>query len=59
MLSVQNLAVAAAAIGLHGSEPTLFRKLIGWSALLLGLITILIVLQTGPLAWMVPAVPTP
>lgn len=59
MLSVQNLAVAAAAIGLHGSEPTLFRKLIGWSALLLALITILIVLQTGPLAWMVPAVPTP
>lgn len=54
MLSVQNLAVAAAAVGLHGSEPTLFRKLIGWSLLLLALITILIVLQTGPLAWMVP-----
>lgn len=54
MLSVQNLAVAAAAIGQPGSESTLFRKLLGWSLLLLGFITILIVLQTGPLAWMVP-----
>jgi lactate permease len=59
MLSVQNLAVAAAAIGLHGAEPILFRKLFGWSVLLLALITVLIVLQTGPLAWMVPALPTP
>lgn len=54
MLSVQNLAVAAAAIGLPGSEPALFRKLIGWSLFLLALLTILIVLQTGVLSWMVP-----
>jgi lactate permease len=55
MLSVQNLAVAAAAVGLEGSESTLFRKLLPWSLGLLALITILIVLQTtAVLGWMVP-----
>lgn len=55
MLSVQNLAVAAAAVGLAGEEGTLFRKLLGWSLSLLALITILIVLQSTPvLGWMVP-----
>ncbi|KUM39331.1 L-lactate permease [Arthrobacter sp. EPSL27] len=55
MLSVQNLAVAAAAVGLDGAEGTLFRKLIGWSLGLLALITVLIFLQSTPvLAWMVP-----
>jgi lactate permease len=55
MLSLQNLAVAAAAVGLDGSEGTLFRKLIGWSLGLLGIITLLIWLQSTPvLGWMVP-----
>ena len=55
MLSVQNLAVAAAAVGMAGEESTLFRKLIGWSLGLLVLITVLIVLQSTPvLGWMVP-----
>ncbi|MDJ0338368.1 L-lactate permease [Cryobacterium sp. PH31-O1] len=55
MLSVQNLAVAAAAVGMAGEEGTLFRKLIGWSLGLLVLITALIVLQSTPiLGWMVP-----
>lgn len=55
MLSLQNLAVAAAAVGLAGAESILFRKLIGWSLALLVLITILIVLQSTPvLGWMVP-----
>lgn len=55
MLSVQNLAVAAAAVGLDGAEGTLFRKLIGWSLGLLALITVLIFLQsTAVLGWMVP-----
>ncbi|RJT84818.1 L-lactate permease [Cryobacterium melibiosiphilum] len=55
MLSVQNLAVAAAAVGMAGEESTLFRKLIGWSLSLLVLITVLIVLQSTPvLGWMVP-----
>jgi lactate permease len=55
MLSLQNLAVAAAAVGLVGAEGMLFRKLIGWSLGLLVLITVLIVLQsTVVLGWMVP-----
>jgi len=55
MLSVQNLAVAAAAVGMVGSEGELFRKLIGWSLGLLAFLTIIIVLQSGPvLGWMVP-----
>jgi len=55
MLSLQNLAVAAAAVGLEGSENTLFRKLLPWSLGMLVFITILIVLQsTAVLGWMVP-----
>jgi lactate permease len=55
MLSVQNLAVAAAAVGLKDAESTLLRKLIGWSLGLLAFITVLIVLQSTPvLGWMVP-----
>lgn len=54
MLSLQNLAVAAAAVGQPGSEPGLFRKLLPWSIGLLVLVTGLVLLQTGPLAWMVP-----
>jgi lactate permease len=55
MLSLQNLAVASAAVGVVGSESTLFRRLIGWSLALLAIITLLIVLQSTPiLGWMVP-----
>ncbi len=55
MLSLQNLAVASAAVGLEGSENQLFRKLLPWSLGFLALITILIVLQSTPvLGWMVP-----
>ncbi|AMM34659.1 lactate transporter [Sinomonas atrocyanea] len=54
MLSLQNLAVAAAAVGLDGSESTLFRRLLGWSLGLLVVLTVLVLLQTGPLSWMVP-----
>ncbi|MET3206753.1 lactate permease [Arthrobacter sp. UYEF6] len=54
MLSLQNLAVAAAAVGIEGLESTLFRRLLGWSLGLLALLTILVVLQTNVLAWMVP-----
>jgi lactate permease len=49
MLSLQNLAVASAAVGIVGGESTL-------SLGLLALITVLIVLQsTAILGWMVPA----
>jgi len=55
MLSLQNLAVASAAVGLEGSENTLFRKLVPWSLGFLALITLLVVLQsTAALGWMVP-----
>ncbi|SNS44180.1 L-lactate permease [Rhodococcoides kyotonense] len=55
MLSLQNLAVASAAVGVAGSESTLFRKLLPWSLGLLAVITVLIVLQSTPvLGWMVP-----
>jgi lactate permease len=55
MLSLQNLAVAAAAVGLSGSESVLLRKLMGWSVGLLVLLTGLILLQSSPvLGWMVP-----
>jgi lactate permease len=55
MLSLQNLAVAAAAVGVVGSESALFRRLLGWSLALLTIITLLIVLQSTPiLGWMVP-----
>ena len=54
MLSLQNLAVASAAVGLEGSENQLFRKLVPWSLGLLALITVLIVLQSSVLLWMVP-----
>nr|WP_231713177.1 L-lactate permease [Arthrobacter sp. zg-Y769] len=55
MLSLQNLAIASAAVGLEGAEATLLRKLIGWSLGLLAFITVLIWLQsTSVLGWMVP-----
>lgn len=54
MLSLQNLAVAAAAVGIDGLESTLFRRLLGWSIGLLALLTVLVLLQTNVLAWMVP-----
>ncbi|KAK1184026.1 L-lactate permease [Streptomyces sp. NBS 14/10] len=53
MLSPQNLAVAAAAIGMAGSEGTIFRKVIGWSLGLLAGFALLIYLQSTPvLGWM-------
>ncbi|WP_136609152.1 L-lactate permease [Sinomonas albida] len=54
MLSLQNLAVAAAAVGIDGLESTLFRRLLGWSVALLVVLTGLVLLQTSVLAWMVP-----
>ncbi|WP_422935589.1 L-lactate permease [Sinomonas sp. P47F7] len=54
MLSLQNLAVAAAAVGIDGLESTLFRRLLGWSIGLLVVLTVLVLLQSSVLAWMVP-----
>jgi lactate permease len=54
MISPQNLAIGAAAVGLGGKEGELFRKVIGWSLLLLLIMCILVYLQSTPvLSWMV------
>ncbi|MFY0405496.1 L-lactate permease [Solicola sp. PLA-1-18] len=58
MVSPQNLAIAAAAVGLSGREGDIFRKVIGWSLGLLVLMCILVGLQSTPvLDWMVPSAP--
>ena len=55
MISPQNLAIAAAAVGLAGKEGDIFRKVIGWSLLLLAVMCVLVWLQsTAVLDWMVP-----
>lgn len=58
MVSPQNLAIAAAAVGLAGREGDIFRKVIGWSLVLLLGMCILVGLQSTPvLDWMVPTAP--
>ncbi|HEX5086336.1 MAG TPA: L-lactate permease [Nocardioides sp.] len=55
MISPQNLAIAAAAVGMAGREGDIFRKVIGWSVLLLALMCLIVWLQsTSVLDWMVP-----
>ncbi|GAA2428562.1 L-lactate permease [Streptomyces macrosporus] len=55
MISPQNLAIAAAATGLGGRESELFRKVLGWSLLLLLMMCCLVALQSTPLlGWMLP-----
>ena len=54
MISPQNLAIGAAAVGLGGREGELFRRVLGWSLLLLLLMCVLVYLQSTPvLSWMV------
>ena len=55
MVSPQNLAIGAAAVGLAGKEGDLFRKVLGWSLIMLLFMCILVYLQsTSVLGWMVP-----
>jgi lactate permease len=55
MVSPQNLAIAAAAVGLAGREGDIFRKVIGWSLGLLFFMCLLVWLQsTSVLSWMIP-----
>jgi lactate permease len=54
MISPQNLAIGAAAVGLAGREGDLFRRVLGWSLLLLLIMCVLVLLQsTAVLSWMV------
>ena len=55
MISPQNLAIAAAAVGLHGKEGDIFRRVILWSVVFLALLCVLSALQASALlSWMVP-----
>jgi lactate permease len=54
MVSPQNLAIGAAAVGLGGQEGDLFRRVIGWSLAMLLFMCVLVYLQSTPvLGWMV------
>ena len=54
-ISPQNLAIAAVAVGMEGREGELFRRVIGWTLLMIGSLTALVFLQSTPLlSWMVP-----
>ncbi|MEU8119768.1 L-lactate permease [Spirillospora sp. NPDC049024] len=55
MVSPQNLAIAAAAVGLDGREGDIFRRVVLWSLLFLAGMCLLSGLQsTAVLGWMVP-----
>jgi lactate permease len=55
MISPQNLAIAAAAVGLSGKEGEIFRKVIVWSLGFLAIMCVMVYLQTTPvLGWMLP-----
>jgi lactate permease len=54
MISPQNLAIAAAAVGMAGREGDVFRKVFGWSLFMLAIMVLIVVLQsTSVLGWMV------
>jgi len=54
-VSPQNLAIAAVAVGMSGREGDLFRRVAGWTVLLLAVLSLLVFLQSTPaLSWMLP-----
>ncbi|GFG54705.1 lactate transporter [Mycolicibacterium agri] len=56
MISPQNLAIAAAAVGMNGKEGDIFRRVVIWSLVFLALLCALTALQASPLlSWMVPS----
>ncbi|GAB3678786.1 L-lactate permease [Saccharopolyspora tripterygii] len=55
MISPQNLAIAAGAVGMSGKEGDIFRRVLPWSLVFLVAMCVLAYLQSLPvLAWMVP-----
>jgi NADPH:quinone reductase-like Zn-dependent oxidoreductase len=55
LISPQNLAIAATAVGMDGQESVLLRKVIGWSVGMLAVLCLLVYLQSTPvLGWMLP-----
>jgi lactate permease len=58
MISPQNLAIAAAAVGFEGREGILFRRVIVWSVVFMLVMCVLVYLQsTSVLGWMVVDTP--
>jgi lactate permease len=54
MISPQNLAIGAAAVGMGGQEGDLFRTVLKWSIVLVLIMCVLVLLQsTSILSWMV------
>ncbi len=54
MISPQNLAIGAAAVGMAGKEGDLFRRVVGWSIVLVLIMCVIVYLQsTAVLDWMV------
>jgi lactate permease len=54
MISPQNLAIGAAAVALAGQEGQIFRRVLGWSIILLLAMCVIVYLQsTDVLGWMV------
>jgi lactate permease len=54
MISPQNLAIGAAAVGMAGQEGDLFRRVVKWSIILALVMAVLVTLQSTPvLDWMV------
>jgi lactate permease len=54
MISPQNLAIAAGAVGLAGREGDLFRKVVGWSLGMLVIMCLIVLAQATVLSWMLP-----
>jgi len=54
MISPQNLAIAAAAVGMNGKEGDIFRRVVVWSLVFLALLCVISALQASVLSWMVP-----
>ncbi|MEV0082585.1 L-lactate permease [Saccharopolyspora sp. NPDC050642] len=54
MISPQNLAIVATAVGMAGSEATILRNVLKWSVGLLLALCVLVFLQSNVLSWMLP-----
>lgn len=55
LISPQNLAIAATAVGMQGQESVILRKVAGWSVAMLLILCCLVYLQSTPiLSWILP-----
>jgi lactate permease len=57
MISPQNLAIGAAAVGMAGREGDLFRKVVGWSVVMILGMAVLVYLQSSVLDFMIVGSP--